>query len=98
VWFPEGRRSPTGELQKFAAGVGVLVQGVGAAVVPAAIAGTFAAWPKHKRWPRPARVRVSFGASLDVASARQAEIPALLESAVRRLLGALHASASNRAS
>jgi long-chain acyl-CoA synthetase len=99
VWFPEGRRSPTGDLQAFERGVGVLVQGVAASVVPAAIAGTFAAWPKHRRWPRPARVRVAFGAPLDAESVREpAELKGLLERAIRKLLTALCAAESDRAS
>lgn len=86
VWFPEGRRSPTGELQALEPGVGVLVQGVAATVVPAAISGTFAAWPKHRRWPRPGRVRVAFGAPLEGAGARPpAELKAELERALRHL-------------
>jgi long-chain acyl-CoA synthetase len=99
VWFPEGRRSPTGELQKFEGGVGVLAKDIGAAVVPVAIDGTFAAWPKHRRWPRATRVRVAFGAPLDVASLEQpAEIRTSLENAVRSLLAELCAPAADRAS
>jgi long-chain acyl-CoA synthetase len=87
VWFPEGRRSPTGELQPLEAGAGVLAQGAAAAVVPVAIAGTYAAWPRHKRWPRPARVRVAFGTPLDGAGAREPrELTAALERALRALL------------
>ncbi len=99
VWFPEGRRSPTGELQSFEGGVGVLAKGVTAAVVPAAIDGTFAAWPKHRRWPRVARVRVAFGAPVDIAGVEQpAEIRTTLEGAVRRLLAELCAPGADRAS
>jgi long-chain acyl-CoA synthetase len=99
VWFPEGQRSPTGELQQFQGGVGVLIEGIDAAVVPVAIDGTFAAWPKHRRWPRPARVRVTFGEPLELASGRQpAQVRSALEGAVRRLLAALGTPATDRAS
>jgi long-chain acyl-CoA synthetase len=87
VWFPEGRRSPTGELQEFQNGVGVLAEGIAAAIVPAAIDGTFAAWPKHRRWPRAARVRVAFGEPLHTArDAKPADVRTSLQSAVQRLL------------
>ena len=87
VWFPEGRRSPTGELQTLEPGVGALVQGVAATVVPAAISGTFAAWPKQRRWPRRGRVRITFGAPLEGAGERPpAELKTALEHALRRLL------------
>lgn len=61
VWFPEGIRSADGELQRFLPGVGVLLDGHRVPVVPVHIAGTFAAWPRQRRWPRFRPVRVSFG-------------------------------------
>ena len=64
VWFPEGRRSPTGELGSFLRGVGRVVLHSGADVVPAAIGGTFDAWPKHRLLPRFRRVTVTFGEPL----------------------------------
>jgi long-chain acyl-CoA synthetase len=87
VWFPEGRRSPDGQLQEFQPGVGVLLQGTATTVIPAAITGTFAAWPKHRRWPRRARVEIAFGEELALGGAREpAAIRTLLEQAVRDLL------------
>jgi long-chain acyl-CoA synthetase len=89
VWFPEGRRSPTGELEKFQAGIGLLLQNQQIAAVPTAIEGTFSAWPKHRRWPRRgARVGVTFGS----ARAFAADLPAAtisdqLAAAVAELLG-----------
>lgn len=99
VWFPEGKRSPTGELQEFAGGIGVLIEDIPAAVVPVAIDGTFAAWPKHRRWPRAARVRVAFGDALELESGQQrAQIRSALEDAVRRLLTELGTRSVDRAS
>jgi len=89
VWFPEGRRSRTGELQEFERGIGVVAEGSAAAVVPAAIKGTFEAWPKHRRWPRFARVSVAFGEPIDVANIQAATVPSTLERAVSRLLAGL---------
>jgi long-chain acyl-CoA synthetase len=87
VWFPEGRRSPDGRLQSFQPGVGAVLQGTAAAVVPCAITGTFAAWPRHRRWPRLARVEVAFGEPLDIDAAQApAAVAGLLESAVGDLL------------
>jgi len=88
VWFPEGRRSPTGELGEFQAGVGLLLQGMAATAVPTAIRGTFAAWPKHRKWPRPAPASVTFGSALDFAADKSAaDIRATLERGVAQLLG-----------
>jgi long-chain acyl-CoA synthetase len=61
VWFPEGVRSPDGRLQSFQPGVGALVQRSSALLVPAYIKGTFAAWPRHRRLPRPGQVTMIFG-------------------------------------
>jgi long-chain acyl-CoA synthetase len=89
VWFPEGRRSPTGELTPFQSGVGLLLPGRHAVAVPTAITGTFAAWPKHRRWPHSGSVSVTFGNALDYpAGLGAAEIARQLEQAVRALLGA----------
>ena len=62
VWFPEGQRSPDGRLHAFLPGIGVLVEGSEVPVLPVRIDGTYEAWPRHRRFPRPAKVRVAFGA------------------------------------
>ena len=89
VWFPEGWRSPTGELQDFQTGVGVLLEGGAVTAIPTAIHGAFTAWPKHARWPRFAPVRVAFGAPLRFAGGESPDdIRVALERAVRELLAA----------
>ncbi|MBM3733292.1 MAG: AMP-binding protein [Rhodospirillales bacterium] len=60
VWFPEGARSPDGQLQRFNPGIGVIVDRHKVPIVPALIAGTFDAWPRKRRWPRLASIAVSF--------------------------------------
>ncbi len=61
VWFPEGRRSPDGQLRPFMSGIGRLVQQPGWLVVPVHIGGTFEAWPRGRRFPRLRRLSVAFG-------------------------------------
>src|SRR5437762_8203532 len=61
VIFPEGTRSTTGETQEFKCGIGALVAGRDVAVVPCFIDGSFRAWPKGRRLPRPKRVRLIVG-------------------------------------
>ena len=65
VWFPESWRSPDGRLQDFTRGIGMLRSEQRVALAPAYIAGTFEALPRHRRWPRPGRVRVHFGEPID---------------------------------
>lgn len=95
VWFPEGRRSPTGELGPFHHGIGLLLGDGGARAVPAAIEGSFEAWPRHRRWPKGGSLKVTFGAPLRAADTSSAS--AELENAVRALLDNVHTERRERA-
>lgn len=59
--FPEGTRSPTGELQPAKGGIGFLISKAGVPVVPAYVDGTFEALPKGAKWVKRGHVRVFFG-------------------------------------
>jgi len=59
--FPEGTRSPDGQLQPAKGGIGFLVSKSQVPVVPVYVQGTFEAYPKAARLPRPRKVRVFFG-------------------------------------
>ncbi|MGB8182375.1 MAG: lysophospholipid acyltransferase family protein, partial [Stellaceae bacterium] len=61
VWFPEGSRSENGRLQQFLPGIGALVAGGTALIVPVYIGGSFAAWPVRQRFPRLHPVVIRFG-------------------------------------
>jgi len=71
VWFPEGGLTRDGALQRFQAGVGVLVERHKVPVVPVAIEGSYEAWPYGGGFPMGFRrwhpIRVRFGAPLDPA-------------------------------
>lgn len=61
--FPEGSRSPDGELREFKRGVALLMKRAGCPVVPAAVEGAFEAFPRHRSFPRlfGCRIAVMFG-------------------------------------
>jgi 1-acyl-sn-glycerol-3-phosphate acyltransferase len=59
--FPEGSRTFDGGLQPAQKGAGLLVKKADVPVVPAVIDGTFDAWPRGAKVPRPSPVRVLFG-------------------------------------
>ncbi len=61
VLFPEGTRSPTGELGDFKPGIGLMLAGSDYPVVPCRLEGAAQAWPKGRRWPRPRRVELIVG-------------------------------------
>jgi 1-acyl-sn-glycerol-3-phosphate acyltransferase len=64
VLFPEGTRSRDGVMATFKPGLGMLVAGTPAAIVPCHLQGTFAALPPDRRWPRPGRIGLRIGAPL----------------------------------
>ena len=61
VWFPEGWRSPDGQLRRFMPGIGQLLRHNGCPAVPVWIAGTFEALPRNRQWPRLVKVTVIYG-------------------------------------
>lgn len=64
VWFPEGERSISGELNEFKPGIGMLLERFPASIIPVFLHGTHAAWPPGKRLPRRHPIRVVFGEPL----------------------------------
>lgn len=67
--FPEGSRSPDGEIQEFKRGAWVLLSRAKVDVMPAAIDGAFDSWPRRNHFPRlfGHRIGVSFGKPIPYA-------------------------------
>ena len=61
ILFPEGTRSRDGKLQPARSGIGLTVIKSAAPVVPVRVFGTFEAYGRHMRFPRPRRVAVKYG-------------------------------------
>jgi len=60
--FPEGIRSEDGELAKIKSGIGMLAMRSEAPIVPVYIDGTFDAWNKFRKFPKPwGKISCSFG-------------------------------------
>jgi 1-acyl-sn-glycerol-3-phosphate acyltransferase len=64
ILYPEGTRSPDGEMRAFKPGAGLFASKLGVPVVPAYIEGTNRVLPKGKFVPRPGDVTVRFGEAL----------------------------------
>ncbi len=75
VWFAEGERSPTGDLQPFKPGVGMLLSYYPVPVVPVFIRGTYEAMPRGKFLRRLEQVTVTFGEPFDSRSFHETARP-----------------------
>lgn len=74
ILFPEGARSRDGSLMPFKAGLGMLVAGTSAPVIPCLLRGCAKALPPGARVPRPRRIDLIVGEALtfhDVTNDRE---------------------------
>lgn len=63
--FPEGTRSPDGELKEAKGGVGFLIAKAAVPVVPAYVDGSFAVYPKGAKRIKRGKVRIFYGKPID---------------------------------
>lgn len=61
ILFPEGTRTKDGELQPARSGIGLTVLKSDVPVIPVRTFGTFAAYGRNHKFPRPYRVAVKYG-------------------------------------
>ena len=92
IFFPEGTRSTTGEMQRFRKGIGILVQGTRYPVVPVYLLGTGEALAKGRCYPTATKIRLRVGEpeTFERAPAgdeSMAKLTARLEARVRKLGG-----------
>jgi 1-acyl-sn-glycerol-3-phosphate acyltransferase len=75
VIFPEGTRSPDGQLGSFKSGTARLAMSAGVPVVPIGLGGAYSAMPRGRGWPVPGRrpVSVRFGAPLRLHAGENAK-------------------------
>ena len=64
ILFPEGTRTRDGQLQRVRSGVGLIVAKTDAPVVPVRVWGTFEAYGRAVKFPKPKRVTVKYGEPL----------------------------------
>jgi len=79
VIFPEGERSPTGEMQPFRRGAFYVAVEAPADVVPVAISGTYRAFPRGSSHMRPGPLQVIIGDPIPVAGYTRRDLDALAE-------------------
>ena len=89
--FPEGTRTSDGQLQTARPGLGLAILKSGAPVTPVYIAGSFKAWGRQRKWPRPGQVSVTYGPKVDFDDLRVEA-----KDAGRDRMKAIYAEASDR--
>lgn len=70
ILFPEGTRTHDGNFLPARSGLGLVVIKSSAPVVPVRVFGTFEAYGRHMKFPRPHGVTVKFGQRMDFARLR----------------------------
>jgi long-chain acyl-CoA synthetase len=84
--FPEGRRTETGEMDRFMDGTGLLAAGLQVPVVPMRLDGLWEMKKNRKYFARPGEISVRIGAPVTFEPAREStEIARELEARVRSL-------------
>jgi 1-acyl-sn-glycerol-3-phosphate acyltransferase len=76
--FPEGTRSPDGNLQEFKQGSFKIALRAGVPIVPVTIIGTSKLLPKGSLAPRPGRVDVVIGKPIDTKQYNEKQLPELI--------------------
>ena len=93
LMFPEGERTPTGEVLPLKPGVALLIKRVTCPIVPICIAGCFAAWSRFRKWPRPSPLFLPPGDSTIAVSVGEPIDPARYQGKDREwIVGDLHAA------
>lgn len=83
--FPEGTRSPDGELQPLKPGFSALAQRAKVPLVPIALDGAHESFAKGAKWPRPAVIHLCVGEPISVEQAESLDDRALVELVHERL-------------
>lgn len=90
LMFPEGQRTADGKMQEIAPGAALIVKRAKVPIVPVAIEGAFAVWPKHRKLPRTGKVRINFGKPVMMHHLDSRAIIPEIDRNIRTLLDELH--------
>jgi long-chain acyl-CoA synthetase len=66
--FPEGKRTPNGQMLPFRPGIGMMAAHLSVPVVPVHIAGLFEIYSIHDSWPKTGPVRVAIGKPMEFSA------------------------------
>ncbi len=83
--FPEGKRTSTGEIDRFRPGIGMIASRLNVPIVPVRLEGLERVLHHTARMARPGRVRVAFGAPMHLSGDDYEALAKQVEDAVRGL-------------
>lgn len=87
--FPEGARTFTSELGKIEPGAALVIRRAGVPVIPCVIQGSYEAWPRTVKFPKPHPIAVMYGPPLNVEGLKASEITDLIDRTLRDLIAQL---------
>lgn len=99
--YPEGQRSLDGELAEFRKGAAILATELNVSIVPVALDGLHRVWPRGAKWLHLAKVKINFGAPLNITEevssviagdARYEAVTDLLRKRIQQMLDELRPS------
>jgi 1-acyl-sn-glycerol-3-phosphate acyltransferase len=93
--FPEGSRTENGDVLPMQPGVGLVVRRAGVPIVPAAICGSYEAWPKGAKSFRRHPVRIVYGPPIDVTGMKADAVVKLIDRSIRTLFDRLRSGKMN---
>ncbi|MBL8892341.1 MAG: 1-acyl-sn-glycerol-3-phosphate acyltransferase [Planctomycetaceae bacterium] len=97
--FPEGTRTPDGQLQSLKGGLALIAKRSKTPILPMAIAGAFDAWPRRQKLPAPQTVQIVIGPVIPIEVIDQLDDQALtqlLESEIRKCWEAAKSARQHR--
>ena len=83
--FPEGTRTLDGQIQPMQRGVALVVRRAEVPIVPAVIEGSFAAWAKGRKLPKPTTIRVAYGPPLNATGMKADAIMQWMDTTLRTM-------------
>jgi 1-acyl-sn-glycerol-3-phosphate acyltransferase len=83
--FPEGTRTPDGQIQPMQRGVALVVRRANVPIVPAVLEGSFRSWSGGRKIPRAAFIRVAYGPPFDATGMKPDAIMQWMETTLRTM-------------
>jgi 1-acyl-sn-glycerol-3-phosphate acyltransferase len=85
--FPEGTRTPDGEVHPMKPGFCTIARRAGVPLIPVALDGSFEAWPRQRAFPRTAVIHVQYGTPIapqEIAAWSDEQVVAEVEGRIRQ--------------